>query len=156
MGDMENLERTFMLLKPDAVERAVVGEIISRIESTGLHIFALQMLTPSRSLIEKHYPEEDIGKRLGLAMRTKLIDYVCSGPCVACIIAGTNSVAIVRKLVGVTDPAAASPGTIRGDLASASLEHCKKRQQVVRNLVHASASPEEAKEEIGLWFPELS
>jgi len=153
---MSATERTFILLKPDAVERNVIGELIARFEKAGLDIIALRMQTASRELVGRHYSEEDLGARVGPVIRGRLIDYVCAGPSVAMVIEGIECVRICRKLVGVTDPVEAAPGTIRGDYSSVSLEYCKSRQQVVRNLVHASATPEEAEVEIALWFEELA
>lgn len=132
------MERTFVMIKPDAVQRGLVGEIIRRFEAKGLRIVALKMVRLSREAAEKHY-EVHRGKHFF----ESLVEFVCSGPVVAMVLEGREAVRVVRQLVGPTDPAAALPGTIRGDFGI----------ELTRNLVHAADSPEAAERECALFFP---
>ncbi|MGQ9526042.1 MAG: nucleoside-diphosphate kinase [Armatimonadota bacterium] len=134
------VERTLLLVKPDGVERGLVGEILSRLERKGLRLAALKMLTPSRELAEQHY-----AVHRGKPFYESLLEFICSGPVVAAVVEGPDAVALLRLLMGSTRPTEAAPGTIRGDFA------CDTQ----RNLVHGSDSVETAEYEIGLWFPEL-
>ena len=132
-------ERTLLLIKPDAVERRLVGEIIGRIERKGLTVAALEMRVISDGLARQHYAEHD-----GKPFFASLLEFITSGPLVAAIVEGPRAVAAVRQLAGATDPVeSATPGTIRGDFGL----------EVQFNLVHGSDSAESAKREIGLWFP---
>ena len=131
------MERTFVLLKPDAVQRGLAGEILARFERRGYRILALKMLQPGRELAEKHY---DVHK--GKFFFDGLVEHLSSGPAVAMILEGDNVIQAVRTMVGSTIPNEAASGTIRGDLAIAGL----------RNLVHASDAPESAKHETSLYF----
>ncbi|HEY8392525.1 MAG TPA: nucleoside-diphosphate kinase [Capillibacterium sp.] len=133
------MERTLVLLKPDAVERRLVGRIIAVYEEKGLKITALKMLRPSRELVEAHYAEHK-----EKPFFHELVAYLSRGMVCALIIEGENVVRTVRKLNGATDPAEAEAGSIRGQFAFSKQE----------NLVHASDSPESAEREIKLWFPE--
>ena len=137
-------ERTLILIKPDAVARNLRGEIISRIEAKGYTITALTQLVASESALRAHYSEHE-----GKPFYAPLVDYMRHGPLIALIAEGTEVVAGVRSLIGATDPTAASPGTIRGDLGRAW------DSAVVQNLIHGSDSPESAEREISIWFPEL-
>ncbi len=130
-------ERTLVLLKPDAVQRGVVGALIGRFEQRGLQVLALKLTRVSRSLAERHYAEHR-----GKAFYDALVAFITAGPIVAMVLQGPGAVGTVRSLMGATDPAQAAPGTIRGDLAS----------EVTHNLVHGSDSPERARAEIGLFF----
>ncbi len=130
-------ERTFVLLKPDAVQRGLAGEVLSRFERRGLKILALKLLRVSRSLAGTYYAEHK-----GKAFFDPLISYIVSGPVVAMVLEGDNAVAIVRKMMGKTNAAEAEPGTIRGDLALT----------IGRNIIHGSDSPDSAKREISLFF----
>jgi nucleoside-diphosphate kinase len=132
-------ERTFVALKPDAYERRLVGDVLMRLEKKGFRLLGLKLI-PVASLndIQRHY-EEHIGK----PFYSSLVDFFSSGPLVAMVWEGPNSVAVIRKLVGATHPEDASPGTIRGDL-------CFRRGY---NLVHCSDSVVSAEREIGIWFP---
>ncbi|CAG5104822.1 Oidioi.mRNA.OKI2018_I69.chr1.g1575.t1.cds [Oikopleura dioica] len=131
------VERTFIALKPDAIQRGLVGDIINRFERKGFHLLGLKFVQPSRQLVEKHYEEH-----LGRPFYEGLVNYMTSGPVLASVWEGKNIISSSRSLLGATDPSKAAPGTIRGDLAT----------QVGRNLVHASDSPANAEREIGLWF----
>ena len=133
-------ERTLVLLKPDAVRRKLIGEIISRFEKKRFDIVALRILTFDEELVNKHY-EEHIRKEFF----PRLKKFIMSGPTVAAVIEGDDAINSVRKMVGATDPRDASPGTIRGDLAT----------EMPQNLVHASDSPARAQKELALFFPEL-
>jgi nucleoside-diphosphate kinase len=132
-------ERTLLLIKPDGVERHLVGEIIGRIERKGLTVAALEMRVISDKLARLHYAEHD-----GKPFFASLLEFITSGPLVAAIVEGPRAVAAVRQLGGATDPVeSAAPGTIRGDFGL----------ETQFNLVHGSDSPESAEREIGLWFP---
>ncbi len=131
-------ERTLLLIKPDGVERRLVGEIIGRIERKGLTVAALELRTVSDALARQHYAEHD-----GKAFFGSLLEFITSGPLVAAVVEGPRAVTALRQLVGGTDPVEkAAPGTIRGDFGL----------ETQFNLVHGSDSPESAEREIGLWF----
>ena len=135
-------ERTLVLIKPDGVERNLVGDIISRIERKGLTLVALELKTASDEVARGHYAEHE-----GKPFHPSLLEFITSGPVVAAVVAGPRAVAAFRQLAGGTDPVEkATPGTIRGDLALETQE----------NMVHGSDSPESAAREIALWFPELA
>ena len=132
-------ERTLVLIKPDAVERHLIGEIISRIERKGLTIAALELRHVGEQLAGEHYAEHE-----GKPFYTSLLDFITSGPVVAAIVEGPRAVAAFRQLAGGTDPVdKAVPGTIRGDFGL----------ETQFNLVHGSDSADSAKREIALWFP---
>ena len=132
-------DRTLLLIKPDGVERRLIGEIIGRIERKGLTVAELEMRVISDELARQHYAEHD-----GKPFFNSLLEFITSGPLVAAIVEGPRAVAAVRQLAGATDPVeGAAPGTIRGDFGL----------EVQFNLVHGSDSAESAKREIGLWFP---
>jgi len=133
-------ERTFLMIKPDGVLRGLMGEIIGRVERKGLKIAGLKFIWLEKEKAQTHY-EEHVGK----PYYELLVNYISSAPSVAMVIEGRKAVAAVRKMVGSTDPAEASPGSIRGDLAL-------ERRIVIFNLVHASDSPESAEREIDLFF----
>ena len=135
----ENVQRTLIILKPDAVQRAIVGELIARFERRGLRIAALRLAKVDRGLAEKHY---EIHK--GKFFYDDLVKTISAAPVVAAVFEGPNAIAVVRAMVGATRPHEAAPGTIRGDYALVGL----------RNLVHASDAPETAASEIALWFPD--
>jgi nucleoside-diphosphate kinase len=131
-------DRTLLLIKPDGVERRLVGEIIGRIERKGLTVAALEMRVVTDELARQHYAEHD-----GKPFFADLLEFITSGPLVAAIVEGPRAVAAVRQLAGATDPVEnAAPGTIRGDFGL----------ETQFNLVHGSDSPESAEREIGLWF----
>jgi nucleoside-diphosphate kinase len=131
-------ERTLVLIKPDAVRRGLVGEIISRFERKGLAIDALECRVMTPALADEHYAEH-----VTKAFYPPLKDFMTNGPLIAMIISGDLAIEVVRTLVGVTDGRKAAAGTIRGDFSLSNRE----------NLVHASDSPDSAKREIALWFP---
>ena len=131
------MEQTLVLIKPDAVRRGLIGEIIRRFENRTLKIKALKMVRPSRELIERHY-EVHRGK----PFFEPTVEFMTSGPVVAMIIEGENAIAVVREIMGALDPLKAQPGTIRGDYTL----------NVRENLVHGSDSPESAEREIAVWF----
>jgi nucleoside-diphosphate kinase len=133
-------ERTLVLIKPDAVRRGLVGEVISRFERKGLRIEALVLRTMDVELADQHYAEH-----LGKPFYPPLREFMTGGPLIAMIIEGDQAIEVTRTLTGATDGRKAAPGTIRGDLALSNRD----------NLVHASDSPDSAKREIALWFPDL-
>ncbi len=130
-------ERTLIIVKPDAVQRGLVGPILSRLEGRGLKLVGLKLMQVPRSLAERHYAEHE-----GKGFYEKLLDYITSAPVVVGCVEGTSAVQAVRSTVGATNPAAAGPGTIRGDFAL----------EIGRNLIHASDSTETAAREVALWF----
>jgi len=131
------VERTLVLIKPDAVRRGLAGEILRRFEQRGLEIREARLLTVERALAEKHYAEHAEKPFYG-----ELVDFITSGPTLALVLEGEGAIATVRTTMGATNPADAGPGTIRGDLALSMPD----------NLVHGSDSPESAAREIALWF----
>lgn len=137
-------ERTLVLLKPDAVERALRGEIIRRIEAKGYSIIALSQRIATADELAAHYAEHE-----GKPFYPGLVDYMGSGPLVALVLEGKSVIAGFRSLAGATNPTQAAPGTIRGDLAR------EWDLPVIQNLVHGSDSEESAAREVGIWFPEL-
>jgi len=173
-------ERTFLMLKPDAVKRGLAGEIISRIESRGLKIIALRMFWASKDQIDGHYPQDEkwikrLGEKtlknyaeynfdpkkelgfddpleVGKIVRGWVIDYLTSGPMVKMVIEGIHSINMVRKIAGPTMPADADMGTIRGDFSVDDATAANRDKRSIRNLVHASETQEEAEHEISFWF----
>lgn len=145
------LERTLVLLKPDAVDRGIIGEILTRFERVGAKIVGLKMLVSEKDTAEKHYTE-DLARRRGEKIRTFMIEMLTSGPIIALVLEGVDIVEVVRKMVGATEPKSALPGTIRGDYAHISYRYADARGIGVFNLIHASSSSEEAAVEIAVWF----
>ncbi|MDU7717849.1 MAG: nucleoside-diphosphate kinase [Cutibacterium avidum] len=137
---MTDTERTLVLLKPDAVERHLIGEIISRYEAKGLVVRAMELRTIDVDTASNHYAEH-----VGRDYYPPLEEFITSGPLVALVLEGRKAIQVVRAMNGKTDCAEAAPGTIRGDYGT--LKN--------RNLVHASDCPESAEREIGIWFPDL-
>jgi nucleoside-diphosphate kinase len=137
------MERTLVLIKPDGVRRALVGEVISRIESKGYSIAGVRMMNADRSILESHYAEHQ-----GKPFYEPLLEFMSSGPIVALIAEGNRVIEGFRSLAGATDPTVAAPGTIRGDLAR------DQGTKVVQNIVHGSDSVESATREIAIFFPE--
>jgi nucleoside-diphosphate kinase len=131
------MERTLVLVKPDGVQRGLIGEILARFERKGLKVVGLRMLEVSRQLAERHYAVHQ-----GKHFYAGLVDFITSGPVAAIALEGPDAIATVRRLVGRTMPNEAEPGTIRGDLGISGL----------RNLIHASDAPETAAAELDLWF----
>ena len=134
------MERTLILVKPDAFARGLSGEIISRFERKGLTILCARLLTVSEQLAQQHYAEHE-----GKPFFGELVDFITSGPLLALVFEGDHAVAAARQVIGATDPLEASPGSIRGDFARA----------VGQNLVHGSDSPESGSREVALFFPDL-
>ena len=147
------IERTFVMIKPDGVKRALVGEVISRFEKAGLKLVAMKMLWVDEKFAKEHYTE-DITLRRGERVRRDLVTFVTEGPVVAMVWEGISAIAVVRKLVGTTEPKAAMPGTIRGDYAHVSFSYADKKQIAVKNIIHASGDITDAEREIKLWFRE--
>ena len=131
------MEQTFVIVKPDAVQRGLIGQIVSRFERRGLKIVAMKLLQVSDELARQHYAVHE-----GKPFFDGLIQYITSAPIVAMVLEGTDAISLVRNTVGMTRPAEAAPGTIRGDFGI----------EVGRNLVHASDGPDTATSEIALWF----
>ncbi|MDD3481205.1 MAG: nucleoside-diphosphate kinase [Patescibacteria group bacterium] len=147
----EHIERTLVLLKPDAVERGLMGRIIERFEDAGFKIVAVRLTRPNKEMGLKHY-DEDVSKRNGEHIREYNVEFLTSGPVLAMVVEGVNAVENVRKFCGTTEPKSAPPGTIRGDFSHVSYGHADTRKQVIKNVVHASGDKEYAEKEIGLWF----
>ena len=134
------MERTLILVKPDAFARGLSGEIISRFERKGLTMLCARLLTVSEQLAQQHYAEHE-----GKPFFGELVDFITSGPLLALVFAGDHAVAAARQVIGATDPLEAAPGSIRGDFA----------REVGQNLVHGSDSPESGAREVELFFPDL-
>lgn len=147
------IERTLVLLKPDAVERGLMGEIIHRFERVGLKIVGLKLVQPNKETALLHYTE-DITVRRGQHVRDMLVEFLATGTIVAMVLEGVAAVENVRRLVGSTQPKEAVPGTIRGDFSHVSYAYADSKNMVIKNLIHASSSLEEAKTEIKVWFKE--
>lgn len=170
-------ERTFVILKPDAVQRSLVGEVVKRFEQTGLKCTAMKMFIPEEEFLLKHYNKDNEwflkkGERIvedlkaqgrtidkepieyGKDIIRTIVHYMTAAPVVAMIWEGNQSVAVITKLVGTTEPTTSDVGTIRGDYTVDSYSHSSYEDRAVRNLIHCSESPEEAEREIALWFDE--
>lgn len=168
-------QQTLLIIKPDGVQRALVGNIVSRIERTGLKIVALKMVLPTRDQLITHYnkdeawflkkgtnivenkkangqPIEKEAVEYGRDIIEQLVTFMTSGPVVAMVIQGNEAVNIVKKIVGGTEPATSDVGTIRGDLTVDSYEHATVDVRAVRNLIHCSDEFSEAQREIAVWF----
>jgi len=169
-------ERTLVIVKPDGIQRSLIGEIIKRYEQSGLKLVGLKMMVPTAELVEKHYlvdpewrvktglktiesyrkkgktpPSED-PRALTEIILNNLKKYMTKGPVVAMVWEGIHAVGIVCKVTGITEPLTSSMGTIRGDFTIDSYEVSDVDGRAVRNLVHASGSQDEAEKEIALWF----
>ena len=173
-------ERTLVLLKPDSVQRGLVGQILARFENAGLKIAGLKIVQPSPEFIANHYPNtpdwirgmgekslanyseqgrdpvKEIGTsdamQIGEMVKNWNIEYLTSGPIVALVLEGGHAIQVVRKLVGHTLPLNAAPGTIRGDFSTASPTIANALRHSIRNMIHASSTTEEAEHEIKHWF----
>lgn len=177
------IQKTLVLIKPDARERGLTGEIISRFERVGLRIVAAKVVKVDKILASKHYPTTpewlnkvgnntlddtekyslDVVKMMGTKDPKKIggmvhqwnMEFLMSSPILALVFEGVHAIEVVRKLSGVTVPLLAAPGTIRGDFSSSSAISANYEKGPIQNLVHASGSPEEAEREIKLWFPDF-
>ncbi len=168
-------QQTLLIIKPDGVQRSLIGEIITRIERTGLKIVALKMVLPTRDQVITHYnkdeawylkkgtnivenrktnglPIEKEPIEYGRAIIEQLVSFMTAGPVVAMVIQGNEAIAVVKKLVGGTEPATSDVGTIRGDYTIDSYEHATIDGRGVRNLIHCTDAVDEALREIGVWF----
>ncbi len=145
---MSTTSRTLVLFKPDAVERDLIGRILSRFENE-FAITALELRYPERGHIESHYAEHE-----DKPFFEPLVEYLTDSPVIATVLSGENAVSRTRKLVGQTDPEDAERGTIRGDFGTDSMDAADAERRALRNLVHASADPEDASRELSLWFPD--
>ncbi|MEM7813295.1 MAG: nucleoside-diphosphate kinase [Candidatus Aenigmatarchaeota archaeon] len=164
------VERTLAIIKPDGTARNIIGEVISRFERAGLRLVALKMVNADMDLLKKHYPDsmarsvgeksakagEEEAKRdpqaYGMKVLGWLREFMASGPVVPMVLEGENAIAAAREIAGYTDPSAAKPGTIRRDFSTDSILAANKEKRPVRNVVHLSGNPEEAKAEIAIWF----
>jgi len=148
-------ERTLIIFKPDAIQRGVAGEILSRFEKVGLKIIGAKMLKPDYDHYFKHY--EEIGKmisRRGQQTFDVTLEMMDAGPVLAFVLEGIEAISLVRKMVGTTEPKSALPGTVRGDYAHMSYAHGDANKIGIPNLIHASGDAEDAKAEIAHWFSE--
>lgn len=145
------MERSLILLKPDALERGIIGEIITRFERVGAKIVGLKLLVSEKDTARLHYTD-DLAKRRGEKVRDLMVAMLMSGPIVAVVVEGVEIAEVVRKMVGATEPKSALPGTIRGDYAHVSFKHADEKGIGVFNLIHASGNAAEAVEEIKVWF----
>jgi nucleoside-diphosphate kinase len=177
MSKHPHQERTFVILKPDTVQRSLIGEVIKRFERTGLKCTAMKMFTADEARLLAHYNKDDAwflkkGQRTvedmiaqgrevtkepieyGKDIIRTIVNYMVAAPVVAMVWEGNESVAVITKLVGTTEPKTSDVGTIRGDYTVDSYSHSSYENRSVRNLIHCSESPEEAEREIALWFKE--
>lgn len=147
------VERSLVVLKPDTIQRGIVGEVITRFERVGIKIVGMKMVMPDEDHYRSHYEEigQMITRRGEQAFRYNL-SYMMTGPVIAMVLEGVEAVALVRKIVGPTEPKSAEMGTIRGDYSHMSFGYSDAKGMGVPNLVHASGNKEEAKKEIALWF----
>lgn len=150
---MTPVERTLVILKPDTIKRGLVGEVMSRFERAGLKIIAMKMIAPDELHFHKHY--EGIGNlisRWGEDIYNVTLSQMTEAPVIAFVLEGVEVVSYVRKLVGTTDPKDSAPGTIRGDFTHITRSATNPIGATLPNILHASGDPEEAKQEIDLWF----
>ena len=148
-------EKTLIVFKPDAMQRGIVGEILSRFEKVGLKMVGAKMLKPDYDHYYKHY--EDLGKmisRRGQKAFDVTLEMMSMGPVLAVVLEGVEAASLVRKMVGATEPKSALPGTIRGDYSHMSFGYADNNDVGIPNLIHASGDSEEAKAEIAHWFSE--
>ena len=150
MSDVTGVERTLVLLKPDAVARGLVGHVLTRFENALLKVVAAKMVWMDADLTRRHY--FDLEERFGPSVYNAMANFMQTGPVIAIILEGVDAIATTRKLVGATYPDQAAPGTIRGDFAHMSRSYANSNKVAVANLVHASGNAEEAAREIDVWF----
>lgn len=141
------ISRTLVLLKPDAVQRQITGQIIQRFENVGLKIVGMKMVWVDRDFAKQHY-----AAHVGKSFYETLENFIVEGPVIALALEGINAVALVRKMVGATEPAGAAPGTIRADFAMHTYQYADAKGISIKNLIHASGTDEEGKQEVALWF----
>lgn len=169
------MERTLVLVKPDGVRRAIVGEVMTRFEHAGLKVVGLKMLVPTKEQVSRHYTDdnswlESVGKKtigaykekglevkespveVGKRIRGWLMESITSGPVIAMVLEGNEAIAAVRKLCGSTAPIAADPSTIRGMFSTDSYGLADEKKRVIRNIIHASDARDTAEREIAIWF----
>lgn len=177
MNKKPHQERTFIILKPDTVQRSLIGEVIARFERTGLKFVAMKMFVPEEDKLMVHYnkdeewflkkgnriiedlkgqglPVEKEAMEYGKGIIDTIVQYMTAAPVIALILEGNKAVDVVTKLVGTTEPSTSDVGTIRGDFTVDSYGHSSYENRAVRNLIHCSESPEEAEREIAVWFTE--
>jgi nucleoside-diphosphate kinase len=150
MSDVTGVERTLVLLKPDAVARGVVGQVLTRFENALLKIVATKMVGMDADLTRRHY--FDLEERFGAPVYQAMATFMSTGPVIALVLEGVDAISSVRKIVGATFPDEAAPGTIRGDFAHMSKNYANSNHVAVANLVHASGNAEDAVREIDVWF----
>ncbi len=141
------MEQTLVLIKPDGVQRGLVGEILKRFETVGLKIIGIKMVAVDKDFSRKHY-----AAHIEKPFYKGLEKFITEGPVVAMVLEGLHGVELVRKIVGGTEPRSAQPGTIRGDYSHHSYEYTDKKSIAIKNLIHASGTVEEAEKEVALWF----
>ncbi len=149
----KDVQKSLVVFKPDTVQRGLVGEILSRFERVGLKIVATKMIAPDKAHYHKHY--EEIGQmitRRGEHAFDVTLAMMIEGPVIAMVFEGVEAVALIRKLVGTTEPKSALPGTIRGDYSHMSFSYADSENKGIPNLIHASGDVEEAEKEIAHWF----
>lgn len=150
---MSNFERTLVVLKPDTLQRGLVGEVITRFERAGLKIIAMKMVAPDEEHFHKHYEGiSNLISRWGKDIYDVALAQMTDGPVIAFVLEGVEAVSYVRKLVGTTDPKESAPGTIRGDYTHVTRGYTNPIGATLPNILHASGNPEEAIKEIALWF----
>lgn len=155
MTGKSKVQKTLIIFKPDAVQRGLVGEILSRFEKVGLKIVGMRMEAPSMERFHYHY--EDIGKvisRRGEKVFKINADYMMQGPVILAVLEGVDAVELVRKMVGTTEPKSAMPGTIRGDYSHIGFEYADATGKSTANLIHASGDVDDAEKEVAYWFSE--
>ena len=141
------IEKSLVIIKPDGVERGLVGDIIKRFENAGLKLLGMKMVWIDKKFAEQHYSAHK-----SKPFFKELVEFITEGPVVAFVIEGVHAVHNVRRLVGTTSPHEAAPGTIRGDFAHISMAYASQKGSGGKNVIHASGSKKEADEEIKLWF----
>ena len=147
------MEQTLVILKPDTIQRGLVGEIITRFERAGLKIIAMKMIAPDELHFHKHYEGiSHLISRWGEDIFNVTLSQMTETPVITFVLEGVEAVAHVRKMVGTTDPKDSAPGTIRGDFTHVTRAYTNPRGATLPNILHASGNPEEAVQEIALWF----
>ncbi|MFH0752105.1 MAG: nucleoside-diphosphate kinase [archaeon] len=145
------IQKTFVAIKPDGVQRGLVGRIVQRFEDVGLKVVGMKLVHINKEFAAKHYTE-DIAQRRGEHVREQLLDFITEGPVVAMVLEGVEAIEVVRKIVDGTEPKTAAPGTIRGDFTHVSYGRGDSTKRAIPNVIHASADSKDAEHEVGLWF----